>query len=301
MGKIAYLILAHSDAEHFKRLVNRLNYNCDFYVHVDKKTDITLYKNKVISNSNVYFLENRFKVYWGGFNMIKATKELLNKALISPIDYQRYVLLSGADYPLVSNEKIHAFFEQNKNIEFLRGFNIRKSNSKNYLNQIKCFYFMDTNKFLARAIKKLTTYIQLKKPYIKTRNGIFDVYFGSQWWAITQNCARECLEIARNNKEIDKYFKYSFSPDEKYFHTLFFNSSFKEKNIDNGAGIFTERGTWRWANIHHIHPSLSKWYSDEDLNEVFLSKKIFIRKVCTSKSTKLLNLIDSENQINITQ
>ena len=37
MKKIAYLILTHSDEIHFEKLINSLNKDCDFYIHVWKK------------------------------------------------------------------------------------------------------------------------------------------------------------------------------------------------------------------------------------------------------------------------
>ena len=38
--KICYLILAYNDPENLYRLVNRLNDRSDFYIHIDKKSDI---------------------------------------------------------------------------------------------------------------------------------------------------------------------------------------------------------------------------------------------------------------------
>ncbi|HAP7932304.1 TPA: glycosyl transferase, partial [Enterococcus faecium] len=38
--KICYLILAYNDIGNLKRLVNRLNENAVFIIHIDKKTDI---------------------------------------------------------------------------------------------------------------------------------------------------------------------------------------------------------------------------------------------------------------------
>lgn len=299
MEKIAYLMLVHNDSEHLVRLINKLNYEADFYVHIDGKVSVEIFKSALSEMPNVYFISERFPVFWGGFNMIQATNALLESACASSIKYKRLVLLSGADYPLVANSKIHSFFENHRNEEFIRGFNVTESNIPQYLNQIQKFHMMDKifiTPFITKVIKKITSSILYKSPYIKAKNGDFDVYFGSQWWAITPQCAKEMLYIIKENKEIDRYFKHSFAPDEKYFHTVFFNSTFRNKNVDGGPGIFEERGTWRWANLHHIDPSLNKWYSVKDADEVFTSTKLFIRKVNTEFSHELLKKIDDRTK-----
>lgn len=33
MNKIAYMIMAHRDENHLRKLVERLNYNADFYIY----------------------------------------------------------------------------------------------------------------------------------------------------------------------------------------------------------------------------------------------------------------------------
>jgi hypothetical protein len=39
-----YLILVHQDPNHLNRLVNKLDYNSDIYVHLVKKADINYSK-----------------------------------------------------------------------------------------------------------------------------------------------------------------------------------------------------------------------------------------------------------------
>ena len=34
MDKIAYMIMAHRDENHLRKLVERLNYNADFYIYI---------------------------------------------------------------------------------------------------------------------------------------------------------------------------------------------------------------------------------------------------------------------------
>ncbi|HAP7946407.1 TPA: glycosyl transferase, partial [Enterococcus faecium] len=54
--KICYLILAYNDIGNLKRLVNRLNENAVFIIHIDKKTDIEPFIEAFKSYDNVEFL-----------------------------------------------------------------------------------------------------------------------------------------------------------------------------------------------------------------------------------------------------
>lgn len=46
-NKIAYMIMAHRDPEQLRNLVEALDYKADFYIHIDKKSDIVKFKNKM--------------------------------------------------------------------------------------------------------------------------------------------------------------------------------------------------------------------------------------------------------------
>jgi len=65
--KIAYLISAYTDAPHLGKLVDAL-YTDDsyFFIHVDKKVDISPFKESTAGKRHVSFLKDRHKVAWGG-------------------------------------------------------------------------------------------------------------------------------------------------------------------------------------------------------------------------------------------
>lgn len=91
--KICYLILAYNDIGNLKRLVNRLNENAVFIIHIDKKTDIEPFIEAFKSYDNVEFLcnKNRVKIYWGGFSIVQAEINLVKRALQNE-KYLKYVL-----------------------------------------------------------------------------------------------------------------------------------------------------------------------------------------------------------------
>lgn len=128
--KICYLILAYNDPENLYRLINRLNDRADFYIHIDKKSEIKEFTTLFEDYPNVTFIKDRVKVYWGGFSIVQAELNLVETALSKNNSYMRYVLLSGSDYPIKDTKEIHRFFEQNKDTEFIRGINLDELENK---------------------------------------------------------------------------------------------------------------------------------------------------------------------------
>ena len=86
--------------------------------------------------------------------------------------------------------------------------------------------------------------------------------------------------------------KYTFSPDEHYYHTIIGNSEYRFNS--DGLQIFTGRGTYKLANFHLIDSSLSKWFTIDDWNEIKTSEKIFARKFSSSSSNTIISKIIKE-------
>lgn len=99
MKKIGYLVLAHADPGHFEKLINALNYNAKFFVHVDAKSNIKEFQSLSLPG-NLTFLQNRVCVSWGGISIINATLRLIEYALNNGEDLAHLVLISGSDYPI---------------------------------------------------------------------------------------------------------------------------------------------------------------------------------------------------------
>lgn len=110
--KLAHLILAHKDPEHIGRLVNVLAEYSDVYIHIDSSVNEELFQREMSKAANVRFIprEYRKRCRWGA-DVIKAEIELLRTAMQSQ-NYDRLVLLQGADYPLRSGKEIHLFLRK---------------------------------------------------------------------------------------------------------------------------------------------------------------------------------------------
>ena len=105
--RVAILILAHRQPCHLRKLVRALN--CDWmhlFIHVDRKSADAENFFKIGGN-NVMFLLDRINVYWSGYSSVRAILALLRAARESGQRYDRFCLLSGADFPVKNIDEIH--------------------------------------------------------------------------------------------------------------------------------------------------------------------------------------------------
>ena len=109
--KIAFLISAYKDPAQLRNLIDALKGDGSyFFIHIDKKVDINLFKAVIpefkLDNQSLLYTQIRYYVYWGGWNQVRYQKELLRSCFELDIDFDRIVLITGQDFPLVSREKL---------------------------------------------------------------------------------------------------------------------------------------------------------------------------------------------------
>jgi hypothetical protein len=221
--KIAYLILAHNNYNHLKRLVRALNdINVIFFIHIDKKSKMP---DNLNDFDNIVFIE-REKVWWSGWSSVKAIIRLLRKASESGFDY--YILLSGADYPIRPNSFLYKKLSTGHEFIGLNlGFGI-----KNPENRIKYYYFDGFDRRNLRSIKTLFLFLlerSLKIFYQKKSYPFQQIYYGPTWWALSHDCIQYVFDQIDTNMDYSNFYQSSWCPDESFFQTIIGNSHFFSK------------------------------------------------------------------------
>lgn len=307
--QIAFLNLCHCEPDIVARAANKLtqNNNFDMYIHVDNKADITPFKEKLSLNNQVHFIEERQKVYWGGYNAIEATLELLRTALKSEKNYDYFVLLQNLDYPIRSNKYIEDFFINHNGTEFIRGCRIARTKDWHYASKYKIYNKRDddfniTNK---SKIRKYIRYIKLAlmsvftigfNGVIKENSKNYDIHYGAAQWAITRECAEYIVNFEKSHPKFNEIMKHIQFPDEEYFHTIVHNSKFKYKCIKYDEP--EQRWLVNWRNLHYFEfPKTVTVFSDQDFEKIMKEDALFVRKVKNGISEKLMDMIDKETKI----
>ena len=300
--KIAYLILAHSDPNQLKRLVCALSVEnkVSFFIHIDARQDIKCFKKEVSYLTNVFFIKEREEMYWAGNSICKAEKLLLKYALSSKTRFDRFVLLSGLDYPLWSNDKMRAFYKAHPNIVYMKGYNLSKvSVPKKVPQRIETYHFRDLpienaklRHYIIGGLMVLMNILPIhKRKYIEEYDRQLSIYAGSQWFNIPRDCAEYLFE-RMNDSNMCRYFSTSFAPDEMFVQTIIFNSKFLNNAIDClEDGIYP--GLEKITCTHYIeYEGGQKVFTLTDYDKLIKSGKMFCRKVQTGISNDLLNKID---------
>lgn len=283
--KIAYIILAHKNPAQVARLVNRLNTeNVLFSIHIDAASDLNAYKEQMQifnpDSNNIYFLENRYRVRWGGFNTVKAEVELIR--FVIRFNPECIVFLSGQDYPIKSNANLEKYFKQYEG-QFIIEYqlvDLKKPNRivhycfADYFDYKKEFFQKKNIPVLIRAFNKII-------PKRKMLNGIIP-YEGRVQFVMPLDIAKYVVEEYMNNKALKNFYKYVLLGDEQYFHTMLMNSKYADR---------TYNITTHFADYTSHHPIV--WKS-KDIEYLKKQENIFARKFDILIDEEILNLIDKE-------
>lgn len=299
--RIAYIITAYKDPVQLARLIDSVNNNADFYIHIDLKSKIEPFNQLLLNKPNTYLTEVRYPVNWASFSQVNSQKELLKEVINSKIKYGRIVCLSGMDYPIWPTSKIVNEFEMHQNTQYIMGFNLSKSNNKSQKDKVAIFHFFrDINirsLTVLRLIRGLSRIIMKVLPVrrrtnVKISGERKDIYMGSDYWALTYECAKYVHEVMCKEKALMDYFKYSFAPSEMVIQTIVFNSPFRADVLSCNAIDYN--GLRNLTPLHYIDYGNSKIriFDEGDFDTLVKSGKMFFRKASTGISDKLIILMD---------
>lgn len=243
---INYIIFAHKNPVHLKRLVEKLNTAKNFfYIHVDKKTEIKPFKKELEGLENIYFFDNnRINIIWGHISGVYGPL-LAIKKIIQDNRKGYCVFLSGQDYPLKSNEVISKFFIKNYGINFITTYPIeqvwktykRRINNYNFhLNDkgrmvSSVHYIFDNRFFSIINFKALIKVIFSKKIihlwrifYKREYPENLKPYGGSAWWAFPIETIHFINDFIKKNKSYLDYHEFTHIPDEIFFQGIISNN-----------------------------------------------------------------------------
>jgi hypothetical protein len=287
MVRIAYLILVHNNLDLvYKQIDVLVSDGTKFYIHIDKKFNsgpTTSYSQR----EDVVFINDRYNIHWGGFNMVKATIELLKEAANEKFDY--YILLSGQCFPIKKRTSIQEFLGENAGKSFLQMMPLASEKFINGgLNKITNFYPFDLlgnlpdifKKLLFRYLNKLLNVFG----YRRRLPGDLIPYFGSQWWALSDETVAYLLRYIETNQGVFQFFRYSWAPDELVIQTILGNSPFRDHIINK---------PFRYIDWGHTDKNGSpKTLTTEDYNTLLNSEEFFARKFDPVQSAELIKALE---------
>lgn len=282
-----YGIICHQLTNPLIFLVNELieSPNSIIIIHVDKKTDIHTIKSQIMEHAQIHFIEDRVDVQWGGYSQIDATLKLINYS--QEFDYKYFSLLSGDDILL-------------KDINTIENFLLESG--KEFLGHDKCIdpiprikylypdFFYDRNKsFIKKIACKIVGKLHKLGFFNQNLDQLPTLYKGTSWFTLSQEAVQYILEYIEKKPNYDLAFRRSYCADEVYFHTIIYNSPFKDKlnlNYENTPPEMALRYIdWKTG------PDYPRTLDHTDFEKMQKSNSLFARKLKSDIDFELLNKI----------
>ena len=265
--KIGVLIIAHNQPDYLKDLVNFLKNDFSIFIHLDKRSEIpeTIFKDE----TNIHVIK-KHKVYWGSFNLVLVTYDLLKLAYENQCDY--YLVISGCDFPIKKNREIISEIERAPDISYVDhlplprkdwllngGFDrlhlwweiVKNPNSSSLFNRLCA---------LGRMIQRLL--------HIKRKLLPLTYYGGSNWINLSKEAVEYMLHYIEEHPEFFRSFHYTRVGDEIWVQTLLLNSPLREKIISNSKRYIDWTSGPEYPRILRI----------SDFDKIMQSNAFFARK-----------------------
>lgn len=296
--RIAYLILAHNVPTHLGRLLAALEATGGTaFVHVDARADERPFRAAAMAAMAAAFVPDnrRMAIHWCGFSMVEATFRLLEMAFGDGAD--RFVLLSGADYPVQPPALIRARLEQDQEfIQIDRRLDpLGEDQFDRCANRVFAGNSALTNPRTGNP--RLVHLIERVTARLPQRTYGLPIYYGASWWALTRPMVADILRIRRDKPTAISWFRFSRSPDEMVFQTLVKASSRADRVAFDATVLgFVPRP--HQAALHYAcwdrpNPALPRIVEEQDLDEIIASEALFARKIDPIQSAALLDRLDA--------
>ncbi|EKB51320.1 beta-1,6-N-acetylglucosaminyltransferase [Cecembia lonarensis] len=289
MRKHAVLLIAHQNPDHQLKLINYLGESFDFYIHFNKKCNLSDKEIKAFTDlPNVKLFSQKYKVNWGGVKLTQIIFDLGREAIKNE-DYKYIIVLSGQDFPIKTRKDILDFYQENDGQQFLLHYPLPSPWWHNGgLERFNHYHFYDwINGRSTIGLRLINLMVKIQK-YMKLNRNIEKklppMYGGSCWFSLTADCMKYCTSYFDKQKDLFNQISHTFAPDEMIFHTIIMNSSFaKSVKNDNLFFISWEDGPSPVTLDDSFFPILKS------------SEKLFARKFINPVSTNLLEKLTALN------
>ena len=292
--KIAYLILAHNTPRHLRRLITRLSsIPSRIFIHLDKKSNADDFSG--IKGRNIHFTQERVPVFWGDFSLVEAILILLKTAIKDQWRPDRFVLLSGADYPLRSASYIEKFFEDNPGKEFINLVAMPNDAAGKPISRLTIYNFRPGDHWITKVIRKRLIKAGVLPPKRDYRIYLRHLapYGGSTWWALSREASDFILTFVKEETRVVNFFKNTHIPDESLFQTILGNSDFRSRIVRNLTYADWSAGGPSPAYITEKHLDFFQVTSSFPSSDVYgVGEMLFARKF-SDDSEELVSRLDN--------
>ena len=276
--KVAYLIMAHTNAGQIVRLIEQLD--CEdaiFAIHIDKKSPLNVYDevaSALKAKKNVIFLE-RIRVSYPGWGLCSVVFSALTRLCVEELKWDYFINLSGQDYPIKPISYIY------KRLELRRGTNFVDARPIDTLEPVLRGTVRRRYHWL--AIEFWGQVFRLPIP-LSPLNHLQVKYYGSAWYMITRDF---CNWVVDSNAEakIARRFRHTSSPDEFVMQDLIMASPYRDSvKCDN-------RRFYVWRDRHNKRLQHPMILTMDIFEKLMHSEAFFARKFDPNVDDEIINAV----------
>jgi hypothetical protein len=224
MAKIAYILLCHKDPDGIiaqsERLIEGGGYVAIHFDGRAKAADFDRIKARLGRNPSVVFARKRLKCGWGEWSLVAATLMAARAAVDAFPRATHFYMLSGDCMPIKSAEFALQYLDRDE-ADYIESYDFFKSDwIKIGLREDRLIY---RHWFNERSQKKLfyaSMALQKRLGLERKVPADLQVQIGSQWWCLRRRTVEAVLEFSDRRRDVVRFFKTSWIPDETFFQTL---------------------------------------------------------------------------------
>jgi hypothetical protein len=275
--RFCYLLLLHQNFAQALRLIRRLaRENSSFVIHIDSsapESSLATLRSQLADCKVTYARAVRSR--WGSYRQALAIVRCIESAVRDAAPVERYLLLSGQDYPIAAQQDIEDFFAADPQAEYLEAFplNVTDAAAPGWS---PYFRFRRYHLWVGRH----------HRPVPLVRKGLppLPLYHGSTWWALTRTALLYLAEQFKSNQRMRRYMRSSFLVDEAYVPSLMMSSPYAARVTGHNVTYA------RWTPTSGPHPTILR---ESDVPALRSSGKLFARKFDTEVDARVLDTLDA--------
>jgi hypothetical protein len=296
--KLAFLIAAHAHPRLLARLIQRLQGPVSsIIVHIDAGVPLQPFEDAFHDRgiSGVH-MAPRVRSPWGTVGQVKASLSLLHEAMRRDRMADRFILISGQDYPLMSPAAMAGFFEQSGARDFLTFHPLPWSawDGDGGLDRLRRFHFaMGRHGFTypcenvppSRRVGAAYAACKILLPRERPLPRDIALHGGSNWWNLSRASVLSLLQYLHCNHTFLRRFRFTKSADEIFFQTALLNSTPSPSPANDDLRYTV------WDEGRGEMPAV---LDSNDFDSIATSGKLFARKMEPERSAALMDRIDNE-------
>ncbi|SLN36815.1 DUF5928 domain-containing protein [Roseisalinus antarcticus] len=224
MAKVAFILLCHKNPDGIILQARQLTAVGDYIaIHFDASASAQAHqkiRDALADNPNVTFSRRRVRCGWGEWSLVQATLNALEAAVEAFPRATHFYMLSGDCMAIKSAAYAHRFLDD-RDVDYIESFDFFESDwIKTGIKEERLAY---RHYFNERTHKKLfytSFWMQRRLGLKRDVPADLQIMIGSQWWCLRRRTIEWILDFTRQRRDVMRFFKTTWIPDETFFQTL---------------------------------------------------------------------------------